>query len=82
MFKTTWLLPSIWGQYISFPFSLKPNLDQVVSALYTSSQKCLAQQKFLFLILKVLLLMVQIKHHNVFFNYTKYKSSSVTLTLV
>ena len=35
--------------------------------------------KFLFLILKVLFLMKQVKHHNVFIYFTKYKSSSVTL---
>ena len=39
-------------------------------------------QKLLFLILKVLFLMKEVKHHNVFIYYTKYKSSSVTLTLV
>ena len=32
-------------------------------------------QKFLFLILKVLYLMKQIKHHNAFIYYAKYKSS-------
>ena len=36
----------------------------------------------LFLILKVLFLMKQVKHHNVFICYTKYKSSSITLTFV
>ena len=39
-------------------------------------------QKFLFLNLKLLFLMKQVKHHNGFIHYTKYKSSSVTLTLV
>ena len=39
-------------------------------------------QKFLFLIQKVLILMKQVKCHNVFIYYTKYKPSSVTLTLV
>ena len=39
-------------------------------------------QNFLFLILKVLFLMKQVKHHNVFIYYTKYKSPSVTLTFV
>ena len=37
-------------------------------------------QKCLFLILKVLFLIKQVKHHNVFIYYTKYKSSSVSLT--
>ena len=32
-------------------------------------------------ILKVLFLMKQVKHHNVFIYYIKYKFSSVTLTL-
>ena len=36
-------------------------------------------QKFLFLILKVLFLMKQVKHHNSFIYYTKYKSSWATL---
>ena len=36
-------------------------------------------QKFLFLILKVLFLMKQVKHHNGFIYYTKYKSSWATL---
>ena len=35
-----------------------------------------------FLIPKVLFLIKQVKHHNDFIYYTKYKSSSVTLTLV
>ena len=39
-------------------------------------------QKVLFLILKMLFLMKQVKQHNVFIYYTKYKSSSATLTLV
>ena len=39
-------------------------------------------QKFLFLILKVLFFMKQVKHHNVFIHYSKYKSSLVTFTLV
>ena len=36
----------------------------------------------LFLILKVLFLMKQVKHHNSFIYYIKYKSSTVTLTKV
>ena len=38
-------------------------------------------QRFSFLIQKVLILMKQVKHHNILIYYTKYKSSSVTLTL-
>ena len=41
----------------------------------------LATLKKLLLILTVLSLMKQVKHHKVFICYTKYKSSSVTLTL-
>ena len=39
-------------------------------------------QNFLFPILKVLFLMKQVKYHDVFIYYTKYKYSSVTLTVV
>ena len=39
-------------------------------------------QIFLFLILKVLSLMNQVRHHNGFIYYTKFKSFSVTLSLV
>ena len=39
-------------------------------------------QKFSFLILKLLFLIKQVKHHKVFIYNTKYKSSSVTLILV
>ena len=50
--------------------------------MYTTNQKYLAPSKYLFLILKVLFMMKQVKHHYVFIDYIKYKSSSVTLTLV
>ena len=36
---------------------------------------------YIYIILKQLFLMKQIKHHNVFIYYAKYKSSSVTLIL-
>ena len=39
-------------------------------------------QKFLFLILKVLFLRKQVKHHNVFIYHFKHKSASVNQTLV
>ena len=39
-------------------------------------------QNGLFLILKVIFLMKQAKHHIVFIYYTKYKFFSVTLTIV
>ena len=49
--------------------------------IYTKSQKYIATLRiFLFLILNVLFLMKQDKPHNVFIYYTKYVSSSVTLT--
>ena len=39
-------------------------------------------QRFLFLILKVLSLMKQLNHHNVFIYYSKYKFFSALFTLV
>ena len=39
-------------------------------------------QKFLFIILKVLFFMKQVKHNNIFIHFTKYKFSSVIVTLV
>ena len=49
--------------------------------MYTVSQKYLATCKiFLFLVLKVLIFMKQVKHHKVFIYYTKYNSFSVNLT--
>ena len=50
--------------------------------IYFQSKVFGHQQNFLFLILKVLFLMKQVKHHYVFICHTKYKSFSVTLILV
>ena len=49
----------------------------------TTSQMYLAIFNFfLFLLLKVLFLMKQVKHRNGCIYYTRYKSSSVTFTLI
>ena len=50
--------------------------------IYTTSEKYLDIFKNFYSSLKVLFLMKQVKHHSVFIYHTKYKSSSVTLTLV
>ena len=53
----------------------------VCVCMYTLPVKSIwSPSKYLILILKVLILMKQVKHLNVFIYYTKYKSSSVTLT--
>ena len=57
-------------------------LMQIIHHVHYQSKVFGQPQKILFLILKVLFLMKQVKHHNVFIHYFRYKSSSVTLTLV
>ena len=47
--------------------------------VHTTSQKYSANPKFLFLILKLLFLMKQVKHQNFFIYYSKYKSFWTTL---
>ena len=48
--------------------------------IYATSRKYLAtHKKCLFLILKLLFLLKQVKHHNGFIHYTLYKSSWATL---
>ena len=55
----------------------------IYTNIYTTESKEFGYlKKKLFLIIKVLFLMKQVKHHNTFIYYTKYKSLSVTLTLV
>ena len=51
----------------------------IYTCIYATSQNYLATLKnILFLILKVLFLMKQVKHHNHFIYYTKYKSFLAT----
>ena len=47
--------------------------------VYTTSQKYLVTLKKFYFSSRSVILMKQIKHHNVFIYYTKYKSSWVTL---
>ena len=65
--------PSLFSMVVSYH-----NL-QLFYYIYTTSKKYLATLKILFLILKVLFQIKQLKHHNVFMYNTKYKSSSVSL---
>ena len=60
---------------------LHPGCAELVNT-YTTSEKYLATRKNFISHPKVLFLMKQVKHHNGFIYHTKYKSSTVILTLV
>ena len=83
--QTKRLINSKWTTLLGEKFSIKNfiknSLSFMIIMFSTLSNVFGYPKKNLFLILKVLFLMKQVKHHSGFIYYTEFKSSSVTLTL-
>ena len=75
VFRLNLILKPFWVSVYIYIYIYTHTYTLPVKSIWSPS-------KILFLILKVLFLMKQVKLHNVFIYYTKYKSSWVTLTLV